>query len=623
MKNIVVYSPSRFSNEIWLPTLWSQAKTYYELNGKQVDQWHWYPCYADMYADDSTKVKEIIRQANPAVFAISLYVWNAHTAFSIAKWVKKTFPQCIVVSGGPQQNFLYDATWFQKHPYIDASLPGENYGELFFQQLLDNYSNGKVDWNQVSDARYPVGASRQLFTSALHLGHQEKKQFDYNWPSFADQQDNIDQFVNYKNTNFPSSKLLAVFETTRGCPYGCTYCDWGGGIATTVIKKSKQSVDQDLELLVSLDLKYLYIADANFGIFGQRDVDIIQTLVHYRTQFSSNVVIGYGGFAKTANKMEYIKKILEIDLEHGLSSSNEIKISLQSLDAEVLDNIDRKNIPFEHQFGTLQPLSQKNQLPLYVELILGLPGMTLDKFYHELDVLGKYKLSIMWFEWLLLPETPAYNPAYRSRFGIGTTIKQEGWHCAEPGSDKEIVVSCNSYTTTDYLQMLLSTSLYHAIVQGGLYSQSIADSSHNIGAVVRDIYQNFLPTYLPNLYQQLQQDWELILQNPEARCEFQIDNHSVYGGLFFIALAYLEFDQFVAPLGNWLSTRYSISAKTIFQDQQALMHKHRSGSKWTGVTKLNYKKFNTVEDLLDDFRLYRNSGHIMLAKKKLFGFIEV
>jgi hypothetical protein len=34
-KTVVVYSPSRFQNEVWLPALWSQAKTYYEKHGKK------------------------------------------------------------------------------------------------------------------------------------------------------------------------------------------------------------------------------------------------------------------------------------------------------------------------------------------------------------------------------------------------------------------------------------------------------------------------------------------------------------------------------------------------------------------------------------------------------------
>jgi hypothetical protein len=100
MKNIVICNFPRFSSEIWLPALWVQAKTYYEQYGQHKHEWNWHPCYVDCYsAEHVTEIKEELIKANPDVFAISLYVWNYRLAHDIARWVKETFPKCIVVSG--------------------------------------------------------------------------------------------------------------------------------------------------------------------------------------------------------------------------------------------------------------------------------------------------------------------------------------------------------------------------------------------------------------------------------------------------------------------------------------------------------------------------------------------
>ena len=129
-KNIIVANFPRFSGEIWMPFLWAQAKTYYELYGERTDEWNWVPCYHDVFSSEyNDQVKELIRQNPPDIFAISLYVWNYTQAFEIAAWVKEQWPDCVIISGGPHQYFKHDIDWFKKHPYLDASLPGDCYGE--------------------------------------------------------------------------------------------------------------------------------------------------------------------------------------------------------------------------------------------------------------------------------------------------------------------------------------------------------------------------------------------------------------------------------------------------------------------------------------------------------------
>jgi hypothetical protein len=601
-KNIVVYSPSRFKNEIWLPTLWSQAKTYYEKNGSKVDQWTWAPCYADIWGDDIEKVKLTLGHVEPDVFAVSLYVWNYNLGHKIAKWVKESWPNCLVITGGPHQYFKYNNNWFRDHPYIDASLPGECYGELCIQQILDNLDhNNKIDFNTISDIVYPRGKARDKFTSSQHLSKQDKKHFDYQWSSFADQQKYILDFINCQKIHFPNSKTLAVFETTRGCPYGCTYCDWGGGISTTVIKKDQTALNKDLEFLSSLNLSYLYIADANLGIFGERDVDIIKSLVKFRKTFQTKFKIGYGGFAKTENKLDYIKQILTIDLAQQLSNSGEIKISMQSLDPTVLKNINRVNIDLDQQIKILSPLSKKNKLPLYVELILGLPGMTLEKFYQELSILKKNKLSVMWFEWLILPETPAYDPEYKQKFKIFTISKNNGWSHHETESDREIVIKTDSYSQDQYLQMLLSSSLYHAVVQGGFYKKTFSwieqNTNHSFGFVLQEIYEIFFQYYCPEYFSQVIQRWNTISTDVNIPCEFKLNDHKVYGGFYFVALAFLHFKDFVEPLGKWLGTQYAVPISVIKKDQSLLLVDGQDGY--------------TLNDILNNFMSYQNSGHCM------------
>ncbi len=600
-KTIVICNFPRFSKEIWLPTLWAQAKTYYERHGLNKNEWTWHPCYLDCYSsmEHVDIIKQKLLKIKPDIFAISLYVWNYRLAHMIAAWVKETFPKCIVVSGGPHQYLKHDDFWFKNNKHLDASHLGDSYGELFFKDLLDNYNDGNVIWEQVTDARYPVGKGRMIAKSPIALTRKARKEFDYNWSSFQSQLKEFKLFEQYQQINFPKSNLLSVIETTRGCPYGCTYCDWGGGIGTTVIQKSIINTRNDIDAVVELNLTYLYIADANFGIFGQRDVDIIDYIAKRKKETRSTFKIGYGGFAKTENKLDYIRQILEVDLDNKLSNNKEIKISIQSLDKEVLENIDRKNIDLSKQLLIFKPIAVKTKLPLYVEIIMGLPGMTLDKFYYELSEFGYHEISIQWFEWILLPEAPAYSYNYRQQWGINTTIKTNGWSYPESHAWHEIVIETKTYTNLEYLEMLISASIYNLIVQGGFYKNTIRwiISNYKIkhGNIIRKIFNDFFRQ--TSEYHTLLNEWRDILNTPDRDCTI----NQVYVGYYFVEQVFNN-NKINKELVAWINNTYSVPKDIRSLDDKSY------------ITSTNSKIH--IIDLINRYRQFSDTGSIMHRKKR-------
>lgn len=628
-KTIVVCNFPRFSGEIWLPYLWASAKTYYEQYGEHSNNWDWHPCYADIYSSDNTdKIKQLLTDAQPDVFAISLYVWNYTLAYEIAAWVKATFPKCVIVSGGPHQYFKHDSNWFKAHPYLDASLPGECYGELCFKELLDSYDNGQVDWDAVTDVRYP-SKGRNIKISKQLMSHRDKKQFQYDWSALHSQFTELTEFIEFQRYHFPRSLLLCVIETTRGCPYGCTYCDWGGGTATTVIKKSIDNVKLDIDAVSQFDLTFLYFADANFGIFGQRDIDIITYLIKRKKETGQLFKIGYGGFAKTENRLEVIRDILRIDFDNSLSLTKELKLSLQTLDDEILENIDRQNISLDKQLAVFEPLARDKQMPVYVEMIMGLPGINLDKYYYELDVLGSHNLSVQWFEWILLPETPAYAYNYRTKYGIDTITKNKGWAVEETDSDREVVVGGATFTKDNYLQMILSNSLYHLFVQGGFYKNAVdyiqITKSIEHGIIIRDIYENF---FLKSKYKDsVLVRWQEVITNPNVPCTFDVAGEQVYGGWYFVALAFSD-ETFVTYLIGYLQAKYMIPDRIIKQDREITINSKNFGSAiWAGLSRISYKKAggfqnNSVHSMIGLFINHVDTNTVFQGKKKLLGLLN-
>jgi radical SAM superfamily enzyme YgiQ (UPF0313 family) len=68
-----------------------------------------------------------------------------------------------------------------------------------------------------------------------------------------------------------------VIETNRGCPYGCTFCDWGSATLSRIRQYDLDRVFAELDWCADAKAFSVGPADSNFGIF-KRDVDIAERI---------------------------------------------------------------------------------------------------------------------------------------------------------------------------------------------------------------------------------------------------------------------------------------------------------------------------------------------------------
>ena len=481
MKNIILLSASD-ATEIFTPVLWASSKSYYELKGKKSSQYNWVLPNGD-YIFDIEEIKDWIRENPPSVFGISLYQWNFYKAMTVAKWVKETYPDCVVISGGPQQYFKFDSDWFINNPWLDASLPGDEYGERTIADILDNLAdNGVIDWNTVNGVVYPSKNKQVILRSSKH---NHKKEFFWEYSPYTMQFDLIKQWL-FDCYNYGKIKQLnkmivpaAKLETTRGCPYGCAYCDWGGGINSKVISKSLDVVEQDIRAISELGIWFCYICDANSGILGQRDIDVIDLFVKYKKLNGWPTTVHVGGLAKTVKAKDTIKTLLTKLAENDLDQFRAYKIAIQTLDLTTQKNINRTDVPIDVYAELAEYMKTKFGYRAHAEVIIGLPGQTIDNFYFELQEYARYDFTPQFYPWSLLPESPGYDPAYREKFQIKTVTKsditsspyyskvsknisnEQQKHLQY--TDLVTVYSTNSYTEDEYAEMVIMAGLYTSL----------------------------------------------------------------------------------------------------------------------------------------------------------------
>src|SRR5262249_13918263 len=62
----------------------------------------------------------------------------------------------------------------------------------------------------------------------------------------------------------PEKWPSATIESNRGCPYGCTFCDWGAATLQKIRTFSLERVRAEVTWLAERKVPAMWIADANF-----------------------------------------------------------------------------------------------------------------------------------------------------------------------------------------------------------------------------------------------------------------------------------------------------------------------------------------------------------------------
>ncbi|MFN8641687.1 MAG: radical SAM protein [Candidatus Binatia bacterium] len=207
--------------------------------------------------------------------------------------------------------------------------------------------------------------------------------------------------------------ISVVTETNRGCPYSCTFCDWGSATASRIRQFSMDRVLAEIEWCASHGVFCIGPADSNFGIFP-RDVDIAEAIAAARRRHGFPKVFGVS-YAK--NSVKHLQHIIETMAHAGIVTHG--ILSLQTMDPDTLAVVRRSNIKTE-KYDQLAAEFRRARLPLFVDLMLGLPGSTPESFRNDLQACVDREVQVRIPQTTLLVNSPMNDPAYRAEHQIET-----------------------------------------------------------------------------------------------------------------------------------------------------------------------------------------------------------
>jgi radical SAM superfamily enzyme YgiQ (UPF0313 family) len=381
------------------------------------------------------------RYRNPALLGFSTYIWNVRLSLACARLAKATFPECLIVFGGPSAPAepRESEKFLRAHPYVDVVVANE--GETAFLDLCLATANG-TPLDGITglhflrdDAYIQTGPGR--FTKDM-----DELASPYLTGVFDELMAGPVQFH-------------AIWETDRGCPFKCGFCYWGDDTRGVKARVGLERLELEMDWFIKQEIELLYIADSNFG-WLERNKIVAHGLVEraLRHGFPKKVMLTW---AKNAN--EKVFETAQILNTAGLCYP--ITMSYQSLDTEALRNIQRSNIALPRS-KELRTRYVANNMSTYTDLLIGIPGETVTSFLNGIEDVITYGEhdQIQIYPIRILPNTDMARAEYIETHRIKTVwVPLLTKHGAPIDSDpvaemEEIIVETSTMSREEWRRQL-------------------------------------------------------------------------------------------------------------------------------------------------------------------------
>ena len=348
------------------------CQSYYNHFGKYRDRVIWMP--APYKYNEYKNIEELVSNIIEAdIIMFSSYAWNYSICDSVARVIKERNPEKITLLGGPHIG-TNEPEFLAQRTFYDYICQPTKPGETFVQDVIDCAIENRVSPENIS---WELRSQRGL-----------NAEFDVDYSVYEEHQEYLSEMLQHAKSN--KIEPFIVLETTRGCPYKCVYCEWGGGIGTKIIKKSMDLVKRDILALKKAGFRDAYLTDANFGAFEERDISIFRFAWENKFNLTDISSLKSKDLNRRKRLIDSISSIVGKGTEKHSTSDGGTDmwgnteyvsviptVSIQSISEEAMKIADRVDLSYKDKLELSKHINymcEKEGYPVpALELILGMP----------------------------------------------------------------------------------------------------------------------------------------------------------------------------------------------------------------------------------------------------------
>ena len=323
-----------FSGQNYLPYSIALLQTYVQKFAPDPSRYEFLtPLYKRVRIADAV---EALKDADLVGF--STYVWNGRISLEIARRLKALKPGIVIVFGGPHVPDQPEA-FLRANPQIDLAVHNE--GERTFLKLLEAWPDRDA-WAALAG----VSMVKADGSFVRNPNIDRVRDLDEIPSPFLEGAFDAIMAAN------PNESWIGLWETNRGCPFRCTFCDWGSATAGKVTKFGEERLFREVDWFAEKKIEYIFCCDANFGI-QKRDVDIANYVADIKKTTGYPVALSVQNTKNATERAYLTQKILS---DAGLNKG--VALSMQSVDMTDARGDQARQHLARHLHGAAAPLHQ-------------------------------------------------------------------------------------------------------------------------------------------------------------------------------------------------------------------------------------------------------------------------
>lgn len=285
-----------------------------------------------------------IFEERPDILIFSTYIWNRDFIFDLVSELKKVLPNTKIVLGGPEVSYEWDKI-MKNTPEIDNILVGEG------EKILLNFLTKDI-------------------TQTKGVVYREEGDIKYNGNEKLIHDLDIVPFP-YSETELQDIHKIFYYESSRGCPFSCSYCM--SSIDKTVRYYSLERTKKDLKKFIDSPATLVKFVDRTFNLKKSRYLGIWRFLLeNYRKNLTFHFEINANIF--NDETIEFLKKV-----PIGFF---QFEVGVQTINTTAMKSINRVN----YISKLANNITQINKnIHMHLDLIAGLPYDTYEIFKNSFN----------------------------------------------------------------------------------------------------------------------------------------------------------------------------------------------------------------------------------------------
>ena len=323
----------------------------------------------DLHDASADALSEELAQLDPDVIGFSSYLWSFPLFAEVAVQLHRDDPSRLIVFGGPSARpSMLDQLPFRKaRDAVDVLVVNE--GELTFLEIVQAT-------NRNADALSKIHGIAQWLDDRWH---------ETPTRPLAD--------LNLLPSPYVMGLVphggLGVLQTYRGCPYTCSFCEWGTMESPKRVRTAEH-LAEEFEAMALAQVTGALLVDAGLNLngraFDQLEIAAEQTGFFHNRKLICEV---------------YPAKVTDQHIRFLSSVGNPlVGVGLQSFDNEVLAHVERSfdEQRFEDNMARLTNVSR-----VAIEIIMGLPGDSPEQFRRSFHRARTFPCALRVYHCCVLP----------------------------------------------------------------------------------------------------------------------------------------------------------------------------------------------------------------------------